>query len=114
MVRRGRRSPANDRRRDIGRVEMAMTLVCRERRIVRALLGFWFVSAAALQVSPAAAQSAAPPIPATQEAGPPEQADNPGDDFDRPLNLFQLLYGYRTAPGRGAQKGAIGTVTTDT
>jgi hypothetical protein len=114
MMRRGRRSPANDRRRDIGRVEMAMALVCRERRIVRALLGFWFVSAAAFQVSPAAAQSAAPPIPATQEAGPPEQADNPGDDFDRPLNLFQLLYGYRTAPGRGAQKGAIGTVTTDT
>jgi hypothetical protein len=96
---------------------MAMTLICREQPIVRALVGFWLISAAALQPVTAAAQSATAtaPIPPAQGASPQEQGDNTGEDFDRPpLNLFQLMYWYKTAPGRGAQKGTIGTVTTDT
>jgi hypothetical protein len=40
-------------------------------------------------------------------------ADNNGQDFTRPQNLFQLRYEYRTAPGSGSVPGSIRTVTTD-
>jgi hypothetical protein len=40
-------------------------------------------------------------------------ADNNGQDFTRPQNLFQLRYEYRTAPGGGSVPGTIRTVTTD-
>jgi hypothetical protein len=40
-------------------------------------------------------------------------ADNNGQDFTRPQNLFQLRYEYRTAPGSGSVPGTIRTVTTD-
>jgi hypothetical protein len=40
-------------------------------------------------------------------------ADNNGQDFTRPQNLFQLRYEYRTAPGSGSIPGTIRTVTTD-
>jgi hypothetical protein len=40
-------------------------------------------------------------------------ADNNGQDFTRPQNLFQLRYEYRTAPGSGSVPGTLRTVTTD-
>jgi hypothetical protein len=40
-------------------------------------------------------------------------ADNNGQDFTRPQNLFQLRYEYRAAPGSGSVPGTIRTVTTD-
>jgi hypothetical protein len=40
-------------------------------------------------------------------------ADNNGQDFTRPQNLFQLRYEYRNAPGSGSVPGTIRTVTTD-
>ena len=43
-----------------------------------------------------------------------DQSTNTGEDFFKPpLNLFQLLYQYRTAPGSGSTKDSIGVVTTD-
>jgi hypothetical protein len=42
------------------------------------------------------------------------QVANTGQDFFKPpLNLFQLMYEYRTAPGRGSTPGSVDTVTTD-
>jgi hypothetical protein len=71
----------------------------------------------ALLPTTAAAQSAPVvqgQIPAAQQASPRDQSENTGDDFDRPVNLFQLMYAYRTAPGAGAAPGTISQVTTDT
>jgi hypothetical protein len=52
---------------------------------------------------------------ASQELNPPDQVPNTGQDFFKPpQNLFQLLYGYKTAPGSGETEGSITTVTTDT
>jgi hypothetical protein len=39
---------------------------------------------------------------------------DPGADFTRPLNLFQLRYEYRSAPGSGAEPGTTTEVITDT
>lgn len=51
---------------------------------------------------------------ASQQLNARDQAPNTGEDFFRPpLNLFQLLYEYRTAPGSGAAAGSLATVTTD-
>jgi hypothetical protein len=55
---------------------------------------------------------------AQQGPGPVSQnstgaAENNGQDFTRPENLFQLRYEYRTAPGTGSEPGTIRTVTTD-
>ena len=71
----------------------------------------------ALQPTIAASQDAIAPPPAVAEVQPtpPEDdAENTGADFARPLNLFQLTYSYRTAPGSGAEQGTIRDVTTDT
>jgi len=54
------------------------------------------------------------PTSAARVAGADDESDNPGGDFARPLNLLQLLYQYQTAPGKGAEKGTIASVTTDT
>jgi hypothetical protein len=51
-----------------------------------------------------------PSTAASQQSNAANQAPNTGQDFFKPpANLFQLLYGYRTAPGSGDA-----TVTTDT
>lgn len=51
---------------------------------------------------------------AAQQLNTSDQAPNTGQDFFKPPdNLFQLLYGYRTAPGSGAAPGSLATVTTD-
>jgi hypothetical protein len=39
---------------------------------------------------------------------------DPGADFTRPANLFQLRYEYRSAPGSGAENGTTNEVMTDT
>jgi hypothetical protein len=52
---------------------------------------------------------------ASQQSNAPDRTPNTGEDFFKPPpNLFQLLYGYRTAPGSGALSGSMATVTTDT
>lgn len=52
---------------------------------------------------------------AAQQTNAPNQAPNTGEDFFKPPpDLFQLLYGYRTAPGSGGTAGSTATVTTDT
>ena len=71
----------------------------------------------ALQPAIAASQDAiAPPpaVPVAPPTPPEDDAENTGADFARPLNLFQLTYSYRTAPGSGAEPGTIREVTTDT
>ena len=55
-----------------------------------------------------------PTIAASQEANARDQVLNTGQDFFKPpQNLFQLMYGYRTAPGSGSTPGSVAT-TTDT
>jgi hypothetical protein len=57
----------------------------------------------------------APSNAVAQQSNPTSQVPNTGQDlFKPPANLFQLLYGYRTAPGGGETPGSIATVTTDT
>jgi hypothetical protein len=52
---------------------------------------------------------------AAQQINAPDQTPNTGEDFFKPpRDLFQLLYGYQTAPGSGATAGSTATVTTDT
>jgi hypothetical protein len=85
--------------------------------IARRLCAGWLLAVIALPPATAAAQSAAAApqqVPAAQQASLQDQSENTGDDFDRPMNLFQLMYGYRTAPGAGAAPGTISEVTTDT
>src|ERR1700722_14541445 len=43
----------------------------------------------------------------------PPAADNYGQDFTRPENLFQIRNLYQTAPGNGSVPGTLRTVTTD-
>ena len=60
-----------------------------------------------------AGASFAPTIAPAQDAS--AQEANTGDDFDKPpANLFQLMYQYRTAPGKGVASGSLRDVTTDT
>jgi hypothetical protein len=52
---------------------------------------------------------------ASQQTNAASEVPNTGEDLFRPpANLFQLLYGYRTAPGGGETPGSIANVTTDT
>ena len=62
-------------------------------------------------LQPAAAQQ--PPSPAQQDGGGGTAAENNGQDFTRPLNLFQVRTEYRTAPGSGSEPGALRTVSTE-
>jgi hypothetical protein len=51
---------------------------------------------------------------ASEQVNTSAQVPNTGEDFFKPPeNLFQLLYGYQTAPGSGEAKGSLATVTTD-
>jgi hypothetical protein len=51
---------------------------------------------------------------ASQQLNAPAQVPNTGEDFFKPpAILFQLLYGYTTAPGNGGAAGSLATVTTD-
>jgi hypothetical protein len=73
--------------------------------IARALIGGCLLAAPALWPDCAAAQSASSQ----------DQSANTGNDLFRPpANLFQLMYGYRTAPGSGSVPGSTRDVTTDT
>ena len=70
----------------------------------------------ALQPATARAQdatTATPAVPVAQQASPQDQAENNGQDFIRPLNLLQLRYEFRTAPGSGSEPGTIRQVTSD-
>lgn len=83
--------------------------------IARQLCACCLLAGVALSPTAAAAQSAGAPPPAAPQSSLQGQAEeNIGEDFVRPLNLFQLMYGYRTAPGAGAQPGTITEVTTET
>jgi hypothetical protein len=76
------------------------------------LVGSWLLGVLALLPMTAGAQNAtAPAVVATQQ--PSAQAENTGQDFLRPLNMFQLRYEYETAPGSGSEKGTMSTVTSD-
>lgn len=76
-----------------------------QRKISRLLVSGLLLATIALQSVAAA----------SQELNSNDQAPNTGEDFFKPpQNLFQLLYGYRTAPGSGETPGSIATVTTDT
>ncbi len=73
------------------------------------LAGCWVLPVLALQLATASAQDAKPGPPANSAAQQTSsQAENTGDDFARPLNLFQLLYEYKTAPGSGSEPGTTG------
>jgi hypothetical protein len=63
------------------------------------------------QSAMAAPRDATPPT--AQQASSQDQAENSGDDFARPLNLFQLFYEHKAAPGSGSTKGTINEVTSD-
>jgi hypothetical protein len=67
----------------------------------------------ALSQTASAAPPDAPPI-AARVAPPSSEPDSTGDDFGRPLNVFQLYTQYSTAPGSGSEKGTIRQVTTET
>jgi hypothetical protein len=58
----------------------------------------------------AGAQQASAPSPQNSGA---DATENNGQDFTRPLNLFQLRGEYRTAPGSGSEPGSIRTVSTE-
>jgi hypothetical protein len=78
------------------------------------LVGSWFIDVLTLQPMIAGAQNApAPAVVAAQQISAQAQAENTGQDFDRPLNMFQLRYEYKTAPGSGSEKGTLSTVTND-
>jgi hypothetical protein len=56
-----------------------------------------------------------PRIVAAQGASSQKDSDNAGNDlFSPPANLFQILNGYRTAPGSGSAPGSTRDVTTET
>ena len=71
--------------------------------LVAAMISFVVLDEAKAQQGPTSSQSAA-------TAG---AAENNGQDFTRPENLFQFRYVYQTAPGSGSLPGTIRTVTTD-
>jgi hypothetical protein len=53
------------------------------------------------------------PSPPQQNSGASAAAEGNGQDFTRPLNLFQIRGEYRTAPGSGGDPGTIRTLTTE-
>jgi hypothetical protein len=56
-----------------------------------------------------------PTVAVSQQATPPDQNENAGNDLFRPPpNLFQMMNQYKTAPGSGSTPGSIREVTTDT
>jgi hypothetical protein len=87
--------------------ELGLYLAVACRRV-----GCWLLALAALLPATAGAQDARPGPPANSATS--SQAENPGDDFIRPLNLFQIFYEYETAPGSGSEPGTTRRLTTDT
>jgi hypothetical protein len=78
------------------------------------LVGSWFIDVQTLQPMIAGAQNApAPAVVAAQQISAQAQAENTGQDFDRPLNMFQLRYEYKTAPESGSEKDRLSIVTND-
>jgi hypothetical protein len=73
-----------------------------------AVAGAGLLGVATLQQ--AGAQEAS--IPSQQNNG-TGTAENNGQDFTRPLNLFQIRGEYRTAPGNGDEPGTTRTVRTE-
>ena len=84
------------------------------RLALRCLFG-----ALALASTSAIAQTATAPAPAAttdetdQQITSQDIVDNPGGDFTRPTNLFQIRTEYKTAPGSGSEPGTIRDVTTE-
>ncbi len=90
---------------------------CTAMLAIRQRVGFatvgGFVAFCLLGTNPTAAAPA--DTTAAQQAGrPTADTENNGQDFTRPLSLFQLRYRYQTAPGSGSEKGTTRDVTTDT
>ncbi len=52
-------------------------------------------------------------VPANAQQSPLPAADNNGQDFTRPENLFQIRNLYQSAPANGSVPGTLRTVTTD-
>ena len=72
--------------------------------IVRALIGGCLLALVML-----------PRVASAQGASSQKDSDNAGNDlFSPPANLFQILNGYRTAPGSGSAPGSTRDVTTET
>jgi hypothetical protein len=70
------------------------------------LVGCSLLAALALWPATTHAQDARPgPLANSPAQQTSSQVENTGDDFVRPLNLFQFLYEYKTAPGSGAEIG---------
>lgn len=89
----------------------------RRNLIAYFIAGCWSASAVMSELTSAVAQelTTAPPVAWTAvQLKPQDRAENTGDDFDRPTNLFQTMYAYRTAPGAGATRSTIREVTTNT
>lgn len=66
------------------------------------------ITAAAMAFVACPAKAQQPPSTSSSSA-----ADNNGQDFTRPENLFQIRNLYQTAPGNGSVPGTLRTVTTD-
>ena len=62
-------------------------------------------------VKPATAQQT--PSPPQQNSGAGAGGENNGEDFTRPLNLFQIRGEYRSAAGNGSDPGTLRTVRTE-
>ena len=62
-------------------------------------------------VKPATAQQA--PSAPQQNSGAGAGSENNGEDFTRPLNLFQIRGEYRSAAGNGSDPGTLRTVRTE-
>lgn len=78
-------------------------------------VGCCLFSVAAFSSTSAVSQTAptpATPAPTDQQINSQDIADNPGSDFTRPTDLFQIRSAIKTAPGGGAEKGTITEVTT--
>jgi len=71
-------------------------------------LGHIAITAAAMAFVECPAKAQQPPSTSSSSA-----ADNNGQDFTRPENLFQIRNLYQTAPGNGSAPGTLRTVTTD-
>jgi hypothetical protein len=91
-----------------GHRELGLYLAVACRRV-----GCWLLAVLALQPATAGAQDARPGPPANSTQQTSSQAENAANDFVRPLNLLQLFYEYKTAPGSGSEKGTISEVTTN-
>lgn len=64
-------------------------------------------------IAPRHANAQQAPAGSQQGSGAGAAAENNGQDFTRPENLFQLRDEYKTSPGSGSAPGSLRTVTTD-